>query len=401
MLKTLGFNFFGTVFDKALPFLVVVVANKFMQTNEFGLWALFSQFQIAVSSIIFSPVFNRFMREFGQGVIPFFSLKFSNAHVLLFLMSLFGLGFYVIYDIGIGYMVLLLVYSLFFSIYNYAAIQLRFYGRDSKYAIYSVMRLAILVIMFFLFTAQDNQMDLSELLISMILSHVPIFFISLKSISLNFSNDQLKEYFHLAAYGTTSTLTNGIEKFSYSYIGLSTGMLGYYHLIYSISSFPTVLVEVLKKTYQPKIYKNLGEKGVFYKGFKVKFIYSIVFLTIFQLTMPVILYLILRHWGLLNKEYMSFPNSVEYIVVLSTGLSFYNVYHFLNPIFFFNKKSMVLMLVQIGAVLVFLGLVFVLVSEVAVLSTLDSVILAKAVMLLLVLVFTIVCLKKYDGFRNL
>ncbi len=358
-----------------------------MNTDEFGFWALYAQYQIAVSTIIFSPIYNKFMRKFGVGEESVINLKIYHFKLVsvLTLISAFLFGYF--YNISIIDMILLFLYSLLFVLYNYLSIQFRFFSKELYYATHSLLRLFLVAAGIVSVIYIYGSLKLEVLLWLLILSHIPILIASIKYLSIIIKKGDVLEYIHLAGYGTTSTLINGVEKFTYSIVGLSLTELGYYNLVYTLSSSPTILVETLKKTFHPDIYKNVGKGKSILSGFSKLSKMLLLLLAVGQLIIPIVAYYMLTYLNLINEEFYKYPFVTD-ILILSFGFVLYNYFHFVNPYYFGNKKSPVLIIIQLFSVTVFILFSLMLALFFTDLNSLRSVVISKSVMISLVFILS-------------
>ncbi|WP_460692690.1 polysaccharide biosynthesis protein [Mucilaginibacter puniceus] len=165
------------------------------------------------------------------------------------------------------------------------------------------------------------------------------------AISTESEKGDLKEFISLSAYGLSTSLVNGVDRFIMVASGYSLSFLGYYSFLYSLGNTPTILVEAFKKSINPIMYKELSTDGQLSKSTKKNVLAICGILFIVQLTVPAAVYFVLKYLNLINPEFIM-DKAYIYIYILSIGFFFQGVYHFLNPYYFFFRKSGLLLLIQ-------------------------------------------------------
>jgi O-antigen/teichoic acid export membrane protein len=144
-----------------------------------------------------------------------------------------------------------------------------------------------------------------------------------------------------------------MDKFIIIACGFSLSFLGYYSFIYSLTNTPTIIVEALKKTMNPIMYKELSEQDKLTPKTKKRIYLVLLVLFLVQMTLPVIVYSVLKYLNLINKAFTG-PESYAYIYILSIGFFFQGIYHFINPYYFYYKKSGQLLVIQLVCIAVYL-----------------------------------------------
>jgi len=349
------YNLLGSLFDKGLPMIISALLTKFMTANEYGKWSLFYTFILISYAFSATPLLTVFSRKF-------YSQDQSNQRMyiyfykLVFLLQALSLAVYYIFFSPISWTAFLEIPAIIcINLYDYLALFFRFKGKDVLYLRESFIRFAFFAAVIAVSILVLHKVPYWLLIGTFIVSHIPSFFKALTYISLPKSSEKsdFKEFFFLSSYGLSTSLVNGMDKFIIVASGFSLSFLGYYSFIYSLTNTPTIVVEALKKTMNPIIYKELSEQDKLSSKTKRLIYLIIIALFVIQMTLPVTVYSILRYLNLINKAFMG-AESYTYIYILSIGFFFQGIYHFLNPYYFFYKKSGQLLVIQLICIAIYL-----------------------------------------------
>lgn len=360
--KSVFLNLFGSLFDKGLPIFTTAFITKYMSSHDYGLWSLFFAFLLISNTFITSPILTIFSRKFfslsqGEQKMHIYFYK-----LLFLLQTICFLIFYLFFKDFTKISVFEICGLLLFNIYSYIGLFFRFKKWDMFYLIHSFIRLLIFSLLILIFIIFNGVLSYAALLISFVICHIPSLIHSLKYIVFKKDDDinDLKEFFSLSVYGASTSLVSNLDRFVISFLGFSMSFLGYYSFIYALTNVPTIFVEALKKTMVPIMFKEWSEKGTLSYNTR-KYLYRISgLLLINQMLLPYLTYYFLIHFNLVNIDFIR-PESLNYIIVLSVGFYFQNLYHFVNPYYFFAKKSinlLVILMLCLGMYLILINFVF-------------------------------------------
>lgn len=359
--KNVLFNLIGSVSDKGLPIIVSAFLTRFMTPFDYGQWSLFFAFLLISYSMTGTPLLTMFARKF-------FSYLPEEHKMYLYFYPLLIFTF----------LISLLIYYSFFSnfktasfleplaiiamtFYLYLGLYFRYKGQDKQYMTHSIFRLVVFVLIIVFCLLQYGTISYLWLLIAFLACHIPSFYSCLKYLSCSkrqtiIKND-LKEYAHLTIYGSTTSMVSNVDKLIISGLGFGMGILGYYSFVYSLANIPTIIIEAFKKTMVPIMYKEWSEFNSISKKTKKYLIFIALLLFVVQFILPLITYYTLMYFNLINKVFVQ-PETIFYIILLSAGCYFFSLYHFINPKFFFNKKSLRLLFIQITCLAVYIIVIF-------------------------------------------
>jgi len=352
--KSILYNLFGSIFDKGLPLIISAMLTKFMSTDDYGRWSLFYVFMIISNAISTGPMMTIFARKF-------FKLEKDNQKMHIYFFQLFIgiqiLSFVIYYTFfsGLSYDILLEIPCLLLSnLYSYLALFLRFKGLDKKYMYYSFIRLAVFAIFLIVAILVFGEISYTILMATFLFSHIPSFLKTLTYLAIQRKTEKgdLQEFLFLGVYGLSTSLVNGMDKFIIVSLGFNLSFLGYYSFIYALTNAPTIIIEALKKTMNPVMYKEWTNNGKLSRR-TMKTIYYIAFaLLIIQFVLPQGTYMALKYFNFINPEFVK-SDSFFYINILSIGFFFQGIYHFVNPYYFFYKKSGVLLAMQVACIIIY------------------------------------------------
>lgn len=332
--KAGALNLIGTVFDKGLVLFVAFVFSSKMSVSDFGQWSLFMQFVLIFNGILHSPIQSLFSRQFyeqsDKTKLPYF-----YSSLLIVVLLLFVISFMLWYNVN-WWGVLYVTGAVFFGVFNYSSLSFRFLKLELKYVSYSILRFVLFVFLPLYVMLFYKEVTFLQLFVCFIVANAIIIIPRLRSFSLQkVSEIENREFNYLIIYGLMSTLINGIDRLFVSYHYGDEG-LGYYAYIVFLTSASNLLVEVVKRTYVPKLYEYYsGGENMGLSTMKKAFL----LMTVVQLLSPFILLEALKVLNLINVKYIAIDNL--YLVILIQTLSFaiFSYYHFINPYFIYNKRS--------------------------------------------------------------
>jgi O-antigen/teichoic acid export membrane protein len=348
--KPVVYNLIGSTFDKGLPMIVSALLTKFMSPADYGRWSLFFAFLLISFTITSSPLFTIFARKF-------YTYKESDQKMYIYFYRLLVvvqatsiLIYYTFFSSISWISIFEILCIIFMNLYSYIALFFRYKKWDMFYMRHSFYRLIVFSAVLFISILLFKRITYSLLLIAFTVCHIPSFISSFKYLAFPTKNevkDDLNEFAHLSIYGFSTSMVSGVDKLIIASLGFNLSFLGYYSFIYALTNIPTVIIEALKQTMTPTMFKEWTKFGKLSLRTK-KNLYLICFLLfIIQFSLPQIVYQILVHLKMINAAFVQ-PESVYFIFLLSIGCYFFSLYHFINPIYFFNKKSLTLLLIQLS-----------------------------------------------------
>lgn len=357
MRKTVIYNLIGSVFDKGLPLIITAFLNKFMTSDDYGQWALFYQFILIANAFCASPVLAFFSRKYFSKLAGEENNKLHiyNA-ILVGGMLMFCFSVYYLHFSPANYALLEVPTLLLFLLYGYLALFFRFNGKDQEYLKSSLLRLLIFALLVFLGILFGNKVSYNVIIGAFLIAHIPSFIISLKYVSWpkSIKVKEKKEFWYLSTYGLSTSLVNGMDKFVIVGAGLSYSFLGFYSFLYTLTNAPTIIVEALKKTLNPIMFKEFAQNGGISTKTKKKIFHISLIILGCQFTLPFLGFYLLKRMDLINPEFLSVGNHYQYIFILSLGFFFQGIYHFINPYYIFFKKTNYLLIIQVVSMLIYL-----------------------------------------------
>lgn len=345
--KSVVYNLVGSVFDKGLPIIISALLTKFMTTQDYGKWSLLYTFILISNSFSASPILAIFARKFFK-YPPDEQKMYLYFFKLVAILQILSLIVYYMFFSPLSYSAFLEIPALvLMNLYAYFALFLRFQGSDLKYMWHSLVRLIVFAAILLVPILILKKVSYSTLIAIFLISHIPSFIKTIKLLAISNESEKgdLKEFISLSAYGLSTSLVNGVDRFIMIASGYSLSFLGYYSFLYSIGNTPTIIVEAFKKTINPVMYKELSVDGKLSNSTKKNVFIICAILFVVQLTVPTAVYFILKHLNLINPAFIM-DKAYIYIYILSIGFFFQGVYHFLNPYYFFFRKSGLLLLIQ-------------------------------------------------------
>ena len=346
--RNLIFIGLAVFFEKILIFLISFVFVHFIKDEVFGLWILYFQLILIGYSIIFSPLeinFNiNFFKNTDRPVI-------YNTKLIVSLLIAYSF-FLQFYTNNITELILIIISICAFGFCNYILNYFRFENLNIKYLKFTFVK--FLFFCFFLFMARNN-ITINHLLILFILSNILI--IVLNFSKLSFSSRTLKSwnFLMLSIYGGITLIVSALDKLSFSKFNLSLEDLATLGYALSFCSIPVILLEVVKKYFTPIIFNDLNKNKSYSRIIVKKLSYSLIALTIFQFLFPFIVFLIFKKFNFLKISLIT-NDFLQIMMFLNIGLSIFNIYHFINPIFFYFEKSKYLSFILLISGLIYLTL---------------------------------------------
>jgi hypothetical protein len=125
-----------------------------------------------------------------------------------------------------------------------------------------------------------------------------------------------------------------------------------------LTNSPTIIVEAMKKSIQPKMYKELAEKNTISRKTLIQILTALSFILVIQVIVPCIMFYLLGVLNLIHEDFMAIKNSYYFISILSLGFFFQAIYHFINPVHFYYKKSMLLFYVQMSCMIIYVIILY-------------------------------------------
>lgn len=334
--RTLFYTTFGVIFEKIFPLLISFIFINKITDDEYGLWIICFQFFLIFNSSIATPLTLNFNKNFFTSTNKKINISEARLIILTILLSFTVLLLVPNTSLPIAFLVTAMICCSVFSllIFNY----LRYSEQNLKYALYSGIRFFLFLFCLFFF-GFDNQLEVKEILLSYIISNSLPFIGFVKKFKITFKSKDFKnEFLKLSFYGVITFFLSGIDRAVLGFYGydlVSIATIGYAG---TIANLPSILTETLKKYLSPLFFKDFTLKGFFSdKTIKSTTVFFIG-LTIIQLILPIVFFLILKETGLVKNSLVT-SDFISLIVVFSLSMAIYNSYHFLNPIIFYNNKS--------------------------------------------------------------
>lgn len=354
--RAIVFNLLGSILDKGLPILITFFLTNYMLSSEYGKWSYFFAFLLLVSSFITSPVLTIFARKFYS-----LEVEKQKMHIyfykIIIIFHILSFGFYYFFMTSFSNDFIFEILSVIFvNIYSYTALFCRFKQWDNIYLLHSLLRVLLFGICVVIGLMLYKTITYRYLLACFVICHLPSFLYSLKYLSKSddkVNKEDILEFFHLSIYGMSTSLTSSIDRFIIvGLVGGSMSYLGYYSFIYTIVSTPNIIIEALKKTTTPRMFREWAIDNQLSKETKI-FLKKISFFLFFiQLIIPILIYYSLLYLNFINAEFIK-DGALEFILILSIGLYFNGLYNFVNPVYFFFKKSIYLLYIQVFCMVVY------------------------------------------------
>lgn len=369
-----------------------------MLVQEYGKWSLFYQFILIINAVCATPIMTIFSRNF-------YNLEDDNQNMFIynykhvFLLFIFFSVMYYVFFGKISTAIFIEIPALLcISLYSYLGLFFRFRSEDKKYFTYSLIRLLVFGLIVLGVISVYGKISYLNLTLIFILSHIPSLLKTVNLVDFKSQNKKsdLKEFYSLSVYGLSTSLVNGLDKFAILASGFSLNFLAYYSFIYTLTNSPTIIVEAMKKTIQPKMYKELAENSKISKKTFKQILKSLSVIFVIQVIVPFFMFYLLATLNLIHNDFMKIENSYYFIFILSIGFFFQAIYHFINPIHFFYKKSMILLYIQTGSMIIYVLILFMFSSW----FDYEKFMWLKSLILILITLVCLVSLKKIK-FNNL
>lgn len=382
MILKLLYNLIGTISDKLLIVYIAIILLDRLGLPEFGIWSVYYQFALLFFAIVYSPQLTLMSINYakrGEDSFKLYKPKYfiTASITVITLYYVFFAKFQINSILEIGLVIIL-------GYYNYSVLFLRFEGKDFEYFIASLLKLILFIILIELYYLLLGDISHETLVITTFISYLIALLFSYKSqnILLRGIENNIDRYFFFSnsLYGASSSNINGSDKFAIKYLTQNLEMVGAYSFINYIVTLPTIVIEAIKKSVIPNIYKNIEKTGS-ENVWSIKYLIIIGFL--FQLMIPVLIYYLLIELKSINIDIESYNISKYDIIILSFGYSVFTFYHYFNPLYFYKKRTDFLLVITL---LCFIGYLIYITLTV---NSLGNFILAKACMLIFVSLLTI------------
>ncbi|PQJ18520.1 hypothetical protein [Nonlabens tegetincola] len=357
--NVLYFNTLGTLFDKVLPLIITLLLSPFISSSDFGEWALYYQFLLFSNAVVISPLLGFFNRKFFDANSPKKMVLYNYPILLVLFVSCL-----VVYYTFFAYSISNLWYEVFviigFIAYNYYTQYLRFKEQDRYYLYVSLGRL-IVFCTYLVYSKYLNEIIVyKDLLIAMALAHILVLCLSIFNMKLSPEKKliETKEFLSLSFYGFFTSSINGIDKFVIVALGFSSQSLGIYSYFLSVAATPNLLVEIAKKIFTPLQFKEFSMFGEITKETTRKINLFLVGLFFLQIIIPQIVFIVLRELNLINQDFLAFQSPILLLFIFSIGLYIFSIYHFINPVLIYFKKSIFMSISLFVSVVVYLLLMY-------------------------------------------
>ena len=324
-----------------------------MSELSFGLWTYYYQFLLIINALIITPNLLFYNRDFHSKD----KIQIKNFGLNLFVISF---GFLLLYfvrpekTINLTYcfmVVLSLVINLI--IFNH----LRFNNNNHEYLVFSLLRFLVFITSLSFFSYVNSSLGVDQLMISLIISNMPVIIYYFTKIQITNKNHQPNEYIKLALYGALTIAFGSLEKLILLDFGFSVFQLAVIGYSLTFVTSTNLILEGFKKYFSPIFFNDFNSVG-FYRRKTIKNVIKvIILLTFIQITLPFLLYYFIDYLDLLNKNLVK-DGFLELILLFSISFSINNIYHFLNPFVFYKNKSQILMTTILIVGLLFICLMF-------------------------------------------
>ena len=347
--KGLFFNLFGSTLDKSLPFVISLILVKFMSKYDYGLWSEYFQILTVVVSSIVSPLQLFFSKDYFKVVNT--KVALYNTYLILSFLMIAWIVIVCFYPQFSSAILSLepLILIVFYFLYSYLALYLRYSGQDRKYAMISFARAFLFILILGTIYYLNESIKFSDIMRSYVFCHLPVILYYFKSFQLKLKLDlsRLNEFIRLSIYGISTSLLSGLDRLILISSGYSYEELAAYAYAITFSSLPSFVIEAAKQYLSPVIYKDLSFNGRYTSATKSKLLITIVLLIVIQFTIP---YAAIKLTILINIFDNGLVNSsviYKVVTILNIGFAAHIVYHFVNPYLFFYNKSHLLLRIQI------------------------------------------------------
>lgn len=354
MRKSVIYNLIGSIFDKGLPLIISMLLTRFMSTEDYGKWSLFYTFILVSYAFGASPILTFFSRNYYHQERGKEKMHLYFYKVAIVLQVLCIIAYYLFFAAFTANALLEIPTIICINLYSYLTLFYRFKGMDKVYMMEALKRFLFFAVLVVLIIVFFDRISYTLLIGIFILSHVLSIVKATRLLSFNQQTNraELKEFFSLSAYGLTSSMLTGLDKFIIVGAGYGFSFLGYYSFIYTIANTPSIIVESFKKSVNPIMYKDLTEHNKLSSRTKRMIYALLVVLLGCQIILPHVAYSILDYFQLINKEFIH-PDAYKHIAILSLGFFFVAIYQIISPYFFFYKKTMQLLIILLLSLLAY------------------------------------------------
>ncbi len=352
MRKSVIYNLIGSIFDKGLPLVISMLLTRFMSTEDYGKWSLFYTFILVSYAFGASPILTFFSRNYYHQERGKEKMHVYFYKVVIALQVLCIGAYYLFFAAFTANALLEIPTIVCINLYSYLTLFYRFKGLDKVYMTEAIKRFLFFAVLVVLIIAFFGSISYPLLIGMFILSHVLSIIKASRFLSFNQQSNrgELKEFFSLAAYGLTSSMLTGLDRFIIIGAGYGFSFLGYYSFMYTIANTPSIVVESFKKSVNPIMYKDLTEHNKL-SARTQKMIYGLLVVLLgLQIVIPALLYYFLDRFQLINKHFVH-PDAYKHIAILSLGFFFVAIYQIISPYFFFYKKTMQLLIILLLSLL--------------------------------------------------
>lgn len=333
---------------KVIPLIVSMYLVLRMNVNTYANWTYLFQYVVLISSGLGAVLNTEYSKRYAPSKYERHALRLFIGHRdIKVLSTIFVLLLIILSEFTSWIMTLSFILILLNTINNYILNALRFRRDYDTLMLASVLKLFCFSSILFY-----ENISLLNLFFTMIISlSVPLCVILFYYRLIPVYYTSSKESWFLLVYGLATSLFISLERFYLRSKGLSDGE--YSSIIYAVSlvMLVTPIVEIVKQYLVPDLYR--GYKTLSYTLFNDRTVLKfLIVLSFLQILLPLVAYYSLV-W--LDKIPKFLPSDIGYnILQVSIGMAFYNLYHFMNPLFFLNNHSRFLLLFQVMGTLLFM-----------------------------------------------
>lgn len=345
-IKRLGFVQLGVIFEKMIPLIISFLFISEIEVEVYGRFAVYYQAIIIAAGAISASVIQDFNNNYLQSSNNIEIKDPYTGLVIGFLILIIGWLIDVLQTEHLLRVIAIAILApINLIIFNFQ----RFKNKEYLYFSYTLLRVGIFLFALILFL--EENLNLAELLDSIIiLNALPILFY-FKRIKIKWSGVILKkENFLVSIYGLTTLFLFGAEKMFMEIAGYNLEEIAAISYSLAIINASAILIEGAKKQLGPNIYYDLQNDGVYSNRLLKSLRYYFVFLAFCIILTPLILIPTLKALNLFQSN-LSIGN-YSFIILIVNQIIF-SIYHFINPYLFFWKKTFVLIITQITSIIFF------------------------------------------------
>lgn len=334
-IKNYIYVFFGSVFDKLLPFLVSFIFIKKISIQDYGLWTLIYIVIIVFNASISSSIITDFNINYFRGKNSKITINEFRS-ILIILTAVIFIHFF-LPQLSTK-LLLLATLAIISNVYSNVNLNyLRFKNNFDLYALKSFARISFLALSL-LFFLMDNQLTVNEIVLSFFISNTVPFLNYFKNYEIIWkSKGDFKFFASLKFYGFLIIFFLGIDRLILGYYDFDLHLISSLGYASTIISSPTIFTEGFKKYMLPKLYEDLEENEFYSNRTLTSLIIGILILTLLQIVFPFIIFYVLNIFNLIKFELVT-ENFMIVLLLLSISAVIFNLYHFLNPILFKKKR---------------------------------------------------------------